>query len=210
MAVGRPAHRPKLRSGFRRRKLAGVRSLIFAVVLGWTACSCGPSYQAVNECDARFEHCYALDLTSGSPSGVRRTCWRDWLRGYTYGQSRDRVEYAATRLGQLSFESTATRLDLTKSTASGTERTSAAAPMPTNAFVPPPNVAPAEGQRADLAASIAPGSECAEACASRWRVCREPCMDKTCAQCDRAYRSCASACFREEAGSGRPASSAIR
>jgi hypothetical protein len=187
-----------------------VRSLIFAVVLGWALCWCGPSYQAVNECDARFEHCYALDLTSGSQSAVRRTCWRDWLRGYTYGQSRDRVEYAATRLSQLSLESTMARGDLPRGPAPVSDGTSAAAPMPTNAFVPPPNVAPTAGTQPGPSAAIAPGSECAEACVSRWRVCREPCKDKACALCDRTYRACASACFREEAGAGRPVPSAIR
>jgi len=28
------------------------------------------------------------------PADAKKECWREWLHGYTYGQSRDRVEYA--------------------------------------------------------------------------------------------------------------------
>ena len=195
-----------------------MRSLVFVVVLAWVSCSCGPSYQAVNECDARFEHCYALDLTVGTPPGSRRTCWREWLRGYTYGQSRDRVEYAATRLSQLSLESTLPGQSLQIGRSAPDAGSSAAPPIPTSAFFPPPNVAPVATPAASSVAekspvassSRAPGSECADACASQWRVCRDPCTGTTCSACDGRYRACASACFREEAKSGRPVPSAIR
>jgi hypothetical protein len=195
-----------------------VRSLVFVVVLVWVACSCGPSYQAVNECDARFEHCYALDLTAGASPGNRRTCWREWLRGYTYGQSRDRVEYAATRLSQLSLESTVPREGLPNSRSSADAASNAPLPIPTNAFFPPPNVAeiatPTASSVAEkspaASASRAPGSECTDACVSQWRVCRDPCAGTTCSACDGKYRACASACFREEARSGKPVPSAIR
>ena len=69
------------------------------------ALACGPSYQALYECDVHFEHCYALDESAAS-ADVKKECWRDWLHGYTYGQSRDRVEYGGTRYSQLSLDPT--------------------------------------------------------------------------------------------------------
>ena len=65
--------------------------------------ACGPSFQAVYECDVHFEHCYALD-ESGASVEAKKECWRDWLHGYTYGQSRDRVEYGGTRYSELSLD----------------------------------------------------------------------------------------------------------
>ncbi len=192
-----------------------MRSLVLALVLAGFSCACGPSYQAVNECDARFEHCYALDLTAGAPSAGRRSCWRDWLRGYTYGQSRDRVEYAATRLSQLSGESTPGREDATIGGNGADGGSPAATAISKSAFGPPPNVveqaAPTLPAHERPVASLprAPGSDCADACAARWRECREPCM-KPCTDCDKKYRACASACFRYEERSSRPAPSASR
>src|SRR5579863_8794084 len=66
---------------------------------------CGPSFQAVYEGERNFEHCYALDQTQASVE-AKKNCWREWLRDYTYGQSNDRVEYAATRFSQLSLDPT--------------------------------------------------------------------------------------------------------
>ena len=59
--------------------------------------ACGPSFQAIYEGDARFEHCYALEENPNVALRQKGDCWRDWLAHYTYGQTRDRVVYAATR-----------------------------------------------------------------------------------------------------------------
>ena len=190
-----------------------MRSLVFAVVLASVACSCGPSYQAVNECDARFEHCYALDLTSGAPPGGRRTCWHDWLRGYTYGQSRDRVEYAATRLSQLSLESTVAHDNPQggQSVLDGGSRPGISAPTMLPSAVPSAAPGPTSLAATSPMASVppAPGIRCVETCALRWRDCREACSEP-CVGCDKSYRVCASACFREDARMGQPTPSAIR
>src|SRR4051812_49840524 len=66
--------------------------LALALVAG-----CGPSFQAIYEGDARFEHCYALDDAPNAPMKDKTSCWRDWTQHYTYGQTRDRVEYAKAR-----------------------------------------------------------------------------------------------------------------
>jgi hypothetical protein len=75
-----------------------VRSFL-VLLLGLAAglAACGPSFQATYECDVHFEHCYALDETAAA-DGAKQRCWRDWLAGYTFGQPRDRVQFASSRV----------------------------------------------------------------------------------------------------------------
>jgi hypothetical protein len=185
------------------------------LLLAIGAVACGPSFQAVYECDVHFEHCYALDQGVGGPD-PKKDCWRDWLHGYTYGQPRDRVEYAATRFSELSLDPTLPSEDVAVAHPRRSAR-SVAAPMPTNAFAPPPNTleghpvaAPpsetaAAAVRPPAAVMQAPGSECADACSVHWKGCRESCKDGACETCDRAYRGCMPACFREESDALHPA-----
>jgi hypothetical protein len=165
--------------------------------------ACGPSFQAVYECDVRFEHCYALDQEVTAPDAAKKACWRDWLHGYTYGQPRDRVEYAATRFSELSLDPTLPKVE------TEAPRHAMAVPAPTNAFAPPPNVAdhgpPPEGSASAAApaksaapapvAAHAPGEDCAQSCASYWSACHKTCKDGACEACDKAYRLCVPACF---------------
>lgn len=176
-----------------------------ALVGAVTVAGCGPSFQAVYECDVRFEHCYAVDLGGGSVD-AKKDCWREWLHDYTYGQSSDRVEYAATRFSELSLDPTLPTLD----TGSRPKRArSAAAPMPTSAFAPPPNLAesskaasdpppPAAEPVAAVAGARAPGEECTAQCTQSWTSCRQGCKDGACNGCDHAYRACVPACFPPE------------
>ena len=183
---------------------------LVATSAGATA-GCGPSYQAVYECDVNFEHCYALD--QGSSPDSMKACWREWLHSYTYGQSRDRVEYAATRFSELSLDPTLPGEDT--ATRPKRARGTMVAPLPTSAFAPPPNVA-ADGHGdtptvtvagstgpprvvpvAVPVAAQAPGEQCTGACAERWNGCRKGCADGACAACDRSYKECVPACFRE-------------
>jgi hypothetical protein len=167
-----------------------------AIAAGGAAC--GPSFQAVYECDVHFEHCYALDQGSASVE-AKKDCWRDWLHGYTYGQSRDRIEYGGTRLSQLSLDPTLPSEDVRTET----HKHAVAAPMPTNAFAPLPNM---EAQSASVQSGIpaadavvvhAPGADCADACKQRWTSCRIGCRG-TCAACDETYRACMPDCFRDD------------
>jgi hypothetical protein len=152
--------------------------------------ACGPSFQAVYECDVHFEHCYALD-EGGASVDAKKECWRDWLHGYTYGQSRDRVEYGGTRYSELSLDSTLPSEDM--STPATRAKHIVAAPVPTNAFAPPPNV----GAVVAVAAH-APGADCSDGCAQRWTSCRATCKQSGCDVCDQAYKSCMPGCFRDD------------
>jgi hypothetical protein len=172
---------------------------------------CGPSFQVVYEGDVHFEHCYALDQGTTTPPDDRKACWRDWLRGYTTGQSRDRVEYAATRLSQLSLDPT---LPSEESPSQRPRKRLAAAPMPTSLFAPPPNLAEGANKPAasasvsavaasarppeEVVGARAPGAECAETCSRTWGACHKECKDKACEACDKTYRACVPACFGSE------------
>jgi hypothetical protein len=166
-----------------------------------------------------FEHCYALDQ-SGASVGAKKECWRDWLHGYTYGQSRDRVEYGGTRYSQLSLDPTLPSEDVSSSQSKRT----LAAPVPTNAFAPPPNVIdghagdarPNDGARAPASESgppvsaRAPGADCADGCGQRWTSCRQTCRDGACNTCDQAYRTCMPNCFHDEGGASHQAVRSVR
>jgi hypothetical protein len=178
--------------------------------------SCGPSFQAIYECDVRFEHCYALDQ-GPAPVEMKKQCWREWLHGYTYGQSGDRIEYAAARFSELSLDPTLPSVEVRE--AKPVRRP--AAPVPTSAFAPPPNLAerppgdvprdashdgsrdpssaPTASEVREVVVVRAPGSECAETCAANWKGCHDACRGPACDECDRRYKACVPGCFREEA-----------
>jgi hypothetical protein len=183
-----------------------VGPLRFALFSAFAAVACGPSFQAVYEGDVRFEHCYALDDSSASLD-AKKECWRGWLRSYTYGQSRDRVEYAGTRFSQLSLGPTLPSEEARD--ARPRRRASTTAPVPTNAFAPPPNLAasasaPAAAAPEPPVTSRAPMVDCSNACAQHWFGCRSGCNGPTCDACDRTYRTCVPACFRDEPTSANP------
>jgi len=105
---------------------------------------CGPSFQALYEGDARFEHCYALEEDGVQSIQKRADCWRDWTDHYTFGQTRDRVQYASMRYRALT--STALPTDEGMMSAAPGEANPggvATALAPTNAFAPPPTTASA-------------------------------------------------------------------
>jgi hypothetical protein len=197
--------------------------------LGALLAGCGPSFQAVYEGERNFEHCYAIDQTQASVD-AKKDCWREWLRGYTYGQSNDRVEYAATRFSQLSLDPTLPIEDVADVGDGGPRRrrkadsVALAAPAPTSAFAPPPNMSAVEGHDppggpgskepkepgADGGRGArkektngAPGAECLSACEGRWSGCENGCKDGTCEACDKGYRSCVSGCVHEDGGAPR-------
>lgn len=62
---------------------------------------CGPSFEAIQEGDLRFAHCDRLDIDPNISPSHRLHCWREWRRVYTYGQTRDRVEYAQRRIAEV-------------------------------------------------------------------------------------------------------------
>lgn len=188
-------------------RLPGLLSLALAA-------GCGPSYQAIYEGDSKFEHCYALDENPNRPMNDKAACWREWQERYTYGQTRDRVEYAAGRFSALSRVPELPTDEAMMQAAPGEtpgKRSVHAAPIPTNAFAPPPStlspdagktVAP-EATRPSVALSLAPenapvklpppppGADCRDKCATDWRACKD-----TADTCEKGYRKCMHVCFK--------------
>lgn len=62
---------------------------------------CGYSLQLTYESDRYFEHCMALDTHEEIKSPHKLQCWQTWLKDYTYGQTRDRIEFALRRIRAL-------------------------------------------------------------------------------------------------------------
>jgi hypothetical protein len=186
---------------------SAVFSALAVLALLAAAGACRPSFQAVYEGDVHFEHCYAIDQKAVTVE-EKKECWRDWLGGYTYGQSNDRVEYAAARLSQLSLDPTLPTED--EGSAPRREHR-LAAPLPTSAFEPPPIIGaslpadlpdaaepPADAKSVKPHdAPTAPGAACVTTCRERWNACHGSCNESACEPCEKAYRACVPACFRE-------------
>ena len=129
----------------RRRLGIGSAEWALVVALGGTM-ACGPSFQTMYENDARFEHCYALEEGAASMQ-QKSDCWGDWTRQHTYGQTRDRVEYARNRHEALLAVPAQPTDEAMMMGAPGETKAgdTAAAPTPTNAFAPPPKMDARDG-----------------------------------------------------------------
>jgi hypothetical protein len=182
---------------------------------------CGPSFQAVYEGDVQFEHCYAVDESARASLREKAECWRDWTKNYTYGQTRDRVEYAASRRDALYAIAKNPTDDLMMEGApgGGFRKKVISAPSPTSVFTPPPSTMPeiADAGARDAEAVVAPPTGphppsfgCTDSCTQNWRSCEDGCDDAgttgpgTCAACATAYGRCMSACFGGDAGTAKP------
>jgi hypothetical protein len=174
---------------------------------------CGASYQAVYEGEVRFEHCYRLDEDPGIPLMQRRECWREWTQFYTFGQTRDRLEYALRRQRELTarIENPNAVIDESETKPPVTEPL--AAPAPTNPFAPPPRVHddqtdggsqkqaidPAELLDMLTSGQLPPTQPCVTQCLGRWRSCTKTCDPKSNGECrkgcDASYRACGTRCF---------------
>lgn len=112
------------------------------VLAGLLAGACGPSFHAIYEGNARFEHCYALEENPQAPMRDKADCWRDWSERYTYGQTRDRIQYATARYVALSQAPNIPTDEALMMAAPGmTPRVlTITAPAPTSALAPPPKV----------------------------------------------------------------------
>jgi hypothetical protein len=168
---------------------------------------CSLTYQSLYEGDARFEHCYRLDEEKQIPTQEKQRCWHEWSAKHTYGQSRDRIEYAIAReraLGQtLASGETAQRGLVFPGGIIW-------APQPLSAFAPPPQMmsrdAGTDAEQARTAAAFAghadpppvaaPGASCGGACNKAWVQCGEQCKMNACQSgCDDRYRVCMRSCF---------------
>ncbi len=186
--------------------------------------ACGPSFQAIYEGNARFEHCYALEENAQTTLPEKADCWHDWSTRYTYGQTRDRIHYAIARYVALS-QSVPTDEAMMMAAPGMTRRQSTiTAPNPTNAFAPPPKILdemdasagkparPSElpvvvgtgGSSVDAGVVGSAGNSGGDGGASSKALPASTCSD-TCtssfracagAACEKTYRGCMRACFK--------------
>lgn len=194
-----------------RSLAAALKALV--VALGGVAVGCGPSFAAVHEGESRFEHCYALDENPNETLEKKAACWSDWAQRHTYGQTRDRVQYAVQRHRALSRVPVLPTDEAMMGAApgEGVQPQHVAAPAPTSAFAPPPKTLEADG-----GSDAAPGARlpesgvavpvsappksmavaCAYDCESTWTGCRSGCDKKRCDECDRTYKTCLRKCAK--------------
>lgn len=184
---------PGSRGLARRWRLACVTFLAGGSVL-----ACGPSVQVLHEGTVRFEHCHRLDLDPQIAPSHRSACWQAWLERYSYGQPRDRQEYAQRRIASIERNEPPPGLNLDAKP----ERSLRDEPIgPIDAHAPPPKVAPpAESARTWEEAPLedeAPGDDCARLCRDDRRACFEGCSGEDGAECpcEGVYRECMARCF---------------
>ena len=186
--------------------------LLSIAVAALSTAACGASINAVYEGDVRFERCMALDSRPDVKPTLRRSCWQEWLQFYTFGQTRDRAEYAALRDKQLR---NASDFDEGAWSPLGS-RAMSAVPEPTNVLAPPPMLLAADAgviaepdpgdasvttaattppaNNADHAAPPAAG--CAALCQDSWNTCRRDCKSPACEKaCVPRYNRCMHRCF---------------
>jgi hypothetical protein len=205
----------------RARFLVPAAALLLGPVL---TASCGPSVQSIYEGDVRFEHCYRLDLELDVATTHRQACWTTWLDRYTYGQSRDRLEYARRRVRAFaSGDVDRPALRVGESQEQDTRQFYLVVPQPTSVHAPPPPIAtrvnavpdapalgtaqpskssPAISNSAEAAKTIdkpAPGEDCAGACKNAFSSCNQACdgaaKSLACQSCDPDYKKCMARCF---------------
>jgi hypothetical protein len=115
-----------------------MRKLLVPLFVVAAVGACGPSFQTIYENDARFEHCYALDDSATASLDQKAACWKDWKEHHTFGQTRDRVEYAQSRSVALNQADVPTDEAMMHAAPGEVgEHQQLTAPTPTNAFAPP-------------------------------------------------------------------------
>jgi len=195
-----------------------VLGLVALLVIG----ACGPSVQSIYEGNVRFEHCYRLDLEVDTAPTHRRACWTEWLAMYTYGQPRDRIEYARRRVHAFnSGDTDHPTLDIGDEKKAEARQFYLVVPAPTSVHAPPPPIATRwEGdagvsptaptvptaqaaETTEQAASPrAPQDKCSTACREPFAKCSAPCdpdagkPGPACKICDADYKTCMKRCFQ--------------
>lgn len=131
--------------------------LLLSAIVG---VGCGPSFEAIQEGGLRFAHCDRLDLDRNIAPSHRLHCWREWRRVYTYGQTRDRVDYSRRRIAVLVSGDTAQPFSLPEA---GERKLVVSCPEACNA------------QKLACAAVCSTAAAGCGQCAPQFRVCRELC-----------------------------------
>jgi len=195
----------------KRSASRGFRQLALGAALLFACCACGASLHVLEEGTLRFEHCYRLDLNAETATPHRRACWQEWVTSYTYGQSRDRIEYARRRVRSLAVGDPARpelhvearrkpeERQFYLSVPSAGSPHSPPAPIATRAHVPPD-----AGNRPQLTTD-----DCASACRAALQSCRVPCaandaaaagaaprLPDACSGCELDYKRCMVRCYQ--------------
>lgn len=189
---------------------AVLRSKQSTILLLAFAFGCGPSVQSIYEGNVRFEHCYRLDLELEVASSHRQACWTSWLDRYTYGQPRDRIEYARRRIRAFAAGD-ANRPTLAIGQAAQQQEESRqfylVVPAPTSVHAPPPPIAtrvnatepPPVPSAEKPPEKAAPGADCEGSCKSAFSSCNQACdpsaKSAACKSCDPDYKKCMQRCF---------------
>lgn len=177
------------------------------------AAACGPSVQSIYEGNVRFEHCYRLDLEVDTAPTHRRACWSEWLSMYTYGQPRDRIEYARRRLHSFANGDTSRpTLEMGEDKQAEARQFYLVVPAPTSVHAPPPPIAtrwygdagtaPAPTTEQVAAPVKAPEDRCTDPCREKLTKCQGACVadagkpDPICKNCEPDYKSCMKRCFQ--------------
>lgn len=191
------------------------RWAVLALVAVVAAFACGPSVQSIYEGNVRFEHCYRLDLEVDTAPTHRRACWSEWLSMYTYGQPRDRIEYARKRLHSFTNGDLARpTLDIGDDKQAEARQFYLVVPTPTSVHAPPPPIAtrwygdagaapPASAttEQVPVPAS-APEDRCTDPCREKLSKCQGACgadagkPDPLCKNCEPDYKTCMKRCFQ--------------
>ena len=183
------------------------------LTLGVLASACGASVQSIYEGNVRFEHCYRLDLEVDTAPTHREACWKEWLGMYTYGQPRDRIEYARRRAQAFaSGDINRPSLDIGEDSAKKGEARQfyLVVPSPTSVHAPPPPIAtrwyadagtpPAPTVTTEQLE--APADQCIAGCRGTRSECEGACISDAgtplpgCTACDSKYKSCMKRCFQ--------------
>lgn len=199
---------PKLGTGLGR---AGKAMLLGSVCLALVlSSSCGPSVQSIYEGSVRFEHCYRLDLDLDVAPGHREACWKRWLATYTYGQPRDRIEYARRRVRAFAAgDSSRPGLNVGSEHRPQDRQFYLVVPAPTSVHAPPPPIAtrvrgfdaePPPKESAAPPAASTPGATCARDCRAAWDSCRAACEAESGEQSDRNAKPDATAPKKKSPG----------
>ena len=182
-----------------------VRVWTIVAAIGLSAFACGPSVSSIYEGNIRFEHCYRLDLDPSIAPSHREACWREWASRYTYGQTRDRLDYSRRRIAQLvAGDTSRLSLDLDAPAAHpAPSATEAVAPISPRK-PPPPTIttmAPRGSEAAPPPRPPQPENRCVKQCAEVLNTCKRKCpvrpdaQDVPCEPCAGDYRTCMRRCF---------------
>jgi hypothetical protein len=174
----------------------GPRHLVAAMMGAASMAACGASIRGLYESDVRFEHCMALDTSPDVKPTLQRACWDEWLRFYTFGQTRDRIDYARHRGGVLGAAS-----DFDESDDPPRVAVLPATPEPTSVGAPPPSMmalpdagATDGGAEADHKALAR--ARCTADCETRLENCLDICKrTPPCEQaCTARHKRCTARC----------------